>query len=441
MPQLAEAPFVADSEALVLGAIISDAETVIPAIEERVGEADFARPLHRRVFRIAMQIHEDGGRPDIVSIGAALTELGESDAGQQLAYLSQLADAGIYAAIRIEYHVEKLRESTRRRRLAEAGRKIQALADPEIEVEEAIDEAGRLVLDVATDAALVESLRKIEGPEIRQVIEEKASKKTGVPTGFRDVDRMTFGFAPGDLVVIAGATGMGKTSYALQTAVSAARSGYPVAIFSLEMTRDELIWRMLCAEGMIDASKYRRDGPGGYPDSTWRIERVSMELKDLPIYVDDTSAVPLSHVRSRCRRMKAKHGLGLVVIDHLQIMRAEGETRAQALAEVTGGCKALAKDLGVPVVLLSQLSRFKDRADKRPTLSDLRESGAIEQDANTVLLLHRPEYYFGPTSKQGDNLVGKAECIIAKQRNGATGIVDLFFRAECARFEDLEDRE
>lgn len=440
VPQLAEVPTAVDYEGLVIGALVSDPDRVIPVIEERVTARDFGLPVHRLLFRTAMQIHAEGGTPDLTAVGAALIASAPDESQRAIAHLGSLASAGFTAAIQIDYHTDQLLEASRRRRLGEVGRKIQALATPDIGIEEAVDEAGRLVLEVAVDAAQQESLRKIEGPEIFEVIQSRAESSEGVPTGFADVDRMTFGFQPGDLVVVAGATGMGKTSFSLQAAAYAASKGHTAAIFSMEMTRDEVIWRILCAEGMIDSTRYRRDGPDGYPEANWKIEQASMHLMNLPIFIDDTSAVKLSHVRSKCRRLKARHGLGLVVIDHLQIMHAEGETRTQALGAVTAGCKALAKDFGVPVILLSQLSRFKDRADKRPTLSDLRESGAIEQDANTVLMLHRPEYYFGPTDRDGNNLVGKAECIIAKQRNGATGAVDLFFRAECARFEDIEHR-
>lgn len=440
MQQLDEIPFISDSEALVVGAVISEPGRVIPVLEELIAEADIAKPLHRRLYRTALRIHQDGGTPDIATMGAALLAEGGRDAAKSLEYLSTLTGQGTVAALKIEYHAGKLIEASRRRRLEEAGRKIQALSAPDIDVEEAVDEAGRLVFEIATERGKTDSLRRIDRDEIRAVIESRASGDRGVPTGFADVDRMTFGFSPGDLIVVAAATGMGKTSFALQSACSAAEAGYPVAVFSLEMTREEVVWRMLCAEGMVDASRYRRDGPEGYPESQWRILEAAKRLRDLPVHLDDTPSVTLAHIRSRCRRLQAKGGLGLVVVDHLQIMHAEGETRTQALGVITAGLKALAKELGVPVMLLSQLSRFKDRADKRPTLSDLRESGAIEQDANTVMMLYRPEYYFGPTDKDGNSLVGRAECIIAKQRNGATGIVDLFFRAECARFEDVEHR-
>lgn len=440
MQQPDEVQFVADSEALLIGAIMADPERVIPAVEGAMTEGDLARPHHRRLYRLALEIHEDGGLPDVAAIGAALLAEGAHQQGGGLAYVSELSYLGMSAALRVEYHLGNVLDASRRRRLAEAGRKIEALASPDVAIDEALDEAGRLVFEVATTQGRVETLRRVEAAEIKEVIRSRSSGERGVPTGFVDVDAKTFGFAPGDLVVVAGATGMGKTSFALQAACSAAEAGYPVALFSLEMTRDEVVWRMLCAEGMIDASRFRRDGPEGYPESNWRILEAGKRLRDLPIHLDDTPAIRLGHIRTRCRRLQAKEGLGLVVVDHLQIMHAEGENRTQALAEITSGLKALAKELGVPVMLLSQLSRFKDRADKRPTLSDLRESGAIEQDANTVLLLFRPEYYAGATDKEGNTLVGKAECIVAKQRNGATGIVDLFFRAECARFEDIERR-
>jgi replicative DNA helicase len=260
-------------------------------------------------------------------------------------------------------------------------------------------------------------------------------------TGFHSLDNLTLGFLPGELWILAGGTSMGKTAFALQAAQHVAETAGPVAIFTLEMMKEELIWRMLCAEACVDGQEYRRRKGKIGEQGEAALAMAAAHLNKLPIYLDETSVVTVNHVRANARRMAATAGLSLIVVDHLQIMEeTDGENRNLALAAMSRGLKALAKDLRVPVIALSQLSRFKDRADKRPQLSDLRESGAIEQDANGVIMLFRPEYYYGPTDRDGNSIKGKAEAIIGKSRNGATGTADLYFREEFARFENLTFR-
>jgi replicative DNA helicase len=234
---------------------------------------------------------------------------------------------------------------------------------------------------------------------------------------------------------------MGKTAFALQVAQYIAQHHGAVGIFTQEMMKEELIWRLLCAEAAVDGQEFRRRKGLVPEDQLASLSRAAALLNGLPLYLDETSSVSVNHVRANSRRLAGSGKLAAIVVDHLQIMdTGDEESRHLALAASTRGLKAMAKDLRIPVILLSQLSRFKDRADKRPQLSDLRESGAIEQDANGVILLYRPEYYYGDTDKDGNSLKGKAEAILAKSRNGATGTVNLFFRSTFARFENVEWR-
>jgi replicative DNA helicase len=266
---------------------------------------------------------------------------------------------------------------------------------------------------------------------------EKGGPK-GLPTGFADVDRKLKGHGThgGQLIIVAGRPGMGKSVFGTQVALHAAiEQNVPTAIFSLEMTQQELTLRALAAEasisleGMLDGNTT--------PDELARLEVATRRLYPAPLWIDDTPSQSVLQIRAKARRMKAQQNIGLIVIDYLQYVIAEAENRTQEVGKITRGLKALAKELDIPIVALSQLSReVEKRAEKRPVMSDLRESGDIEQDADAVILLYRPEYYQGPADDKGNNLAGKAEAIIAKQRNGPTGSVELYFRAEAVRFED-----
>ncbi|HYJ79778.1 MAG TPA: replicative DNA helicase, partial [Longimicrobiaceae bacterium] len=263
-------------------------------------------------------------------------------------------------------------------------------------------------------------------------------------SGYADLDELTAGFQPSDLVIVAARPSMGKTALVLNIAQHAAISAQkPVAFFSLEMSKESLVQRVLCAEGRVDASRLRR---GKLLDDEYaRLAIAAGHLNTAPIYIDDTPAISVLEMRAKARRLKAdRPDLAMIVVDYLQLMvssNTRAENRQQEVSEISRGLKALAKELDLPVIALSQLSRaVESRPDKRPLMSDLRESGAIEQDADVIMFLYRPEYYFGPVDKEGNSIEGRAELIVGKQRNGATGMVPLFFRKEFTLFESATGR-
>jgi replicative DNA helicase len=267
---------------------------------------------------------------------------------------------------------------------------------------------------------------------------------TGVASGFNDLDEMTSGFQPADLVIVAARPSMGKTAFVLNVAQYAAiEREVPVAVFSLEMSKSSLVQRMLTSEARIDAQRLRK---GLLRDDDFpRLARAAGILGSAPIWIDDTPAMTLLEMRSKARRLRADSGIGMVIVDYLQLMQgpSNSESRQQEVSQISRGLKALAKELGIPVVALSQLSRAPEQRtgdNKRPQLSDLRESGAIEQDADLIMFLYRQEFYDGPTDKDGNSLEGKAEVIVGKQRNGPIGTVNLFFHKQYTRFESYTGR-
>ena len=301
-------------------------------------------------------------------------------------------------------------------------------------VDDVIDRAERRILRVA-DARGTEGPKRVQETiwDAMEVIERGGVP--GVPCGLADVDAMTGGWKPGNLIIVAGATSMGKSAFALGAAAHAAiERRVPTAIFSIEMTKVENTIRLLSLESLIDLNRLMH---GKIEDHEYQqLQDAAARIHSAPLHLDDT-ATRVSEIRARARRLKAEHNLGLVVVDHIHDMEGDGETRREQISSIGRGLKQMAKELDVPVIAVSQLSRAPTtRSDCRPRLSDLRESGDLEAVANVVVLMYRPEYYFGP--KQGDkDLRGLAEAIIAKNRNGPTGSVALYFRAECARFESL----
>jgi replicative DNA helicase len=285
-------------------------------------------------------------------------------------------------------------------------------------------------------------IKEILWPTFEKIEQLQASQSsiTGVPTGFHDLDEYTAGFQDSDLIIIAARPSMGKTAFVLNiTQHAAIQAQKAVAFFSLEMSKESLVQRVLCAEARVDASRLRR---GRLTDDDYaRLAIAAGHLNTAPIYIDDTPGISVLEMRAKARRLKSDRAdLAMIVVDYLQLMVSPGksESRQQEVSEISRGLKALAKELEIPVVALSQLSRaVESRPDKRPMMSDLRESGAIEQDADVIMFLYRPEYYFGPTDKEGNSIEGKAELIIGKQRNGATGNLPLFFRKEFTLFESV----
>jgi len=335
------------------------------------------------------------------------------------------------------------------RRLVEAATTIiQDTYENQGEVDELLDSAEQKIFQIAQthDRKGFVWIKEILWPTFEKIeaLQANSSSVTGVPTGFADLDELTAGFQPGDLIIVAARPSMGKTAFTLNIAQHAAITARKaVAFFSLEMSKEALVQRILCAEGRVDASRLRT---GRLRDEEYaQLATAAGYLNTAPIYIDDTPAISVLEMRAKARRLKAdRQDLELVVVDYLQLMRgssSKSENRQQEVSEISRGLKALAKELNVPVVALSQLSRaVESRPDKRPMMSDLRESGAIEQDADLITFLYRPEYYFGPTDKDGNSLEGRAELIVAKQRNGATGTVNLMFFKEYTRFESFSKR-
>jgi replicative DNA helicase len=266
---------------------------------------------------------------------------------------------------------------------------------------------------------------------------------TGVPSGFKDLDEMTSGFQPSDLIIVAARPSMGKTAFCLNIAAHAAENHGGVAFFSLEMSKESLVQRLLCAEARVDSQRVRR---GTLSDSDFTaLARAAGVLSSCPIWIDDTPALTLLEMRAKARRLRLENEVGLVVVDYLQLMRSPSyaENRVQEISDISRSLKALAKELMVPVIALSQLSRAPEQrgGERKPILSDLRDSGAIEQDADLVLFIHRPEMYEGPVDKEGNSLEGKSELLVAKHRNGPTGSIDLHFHKQYTRFASTTDRE
>ncbi|MCI0468719.1 MAG: replicative DNA helicase, partial [Nitrospirae bacterium] len=343
----------------------------------------------------------------------------------------------------IRYHSKIVRDKAVLRSLIAAAAQIAGeVYEDSRDVDEMVDYAEKVVFDI-TDSRTKQTfahLRDIVKDTFKTIerLYEKKEAITGIPSGFKDLDELTSGFQPSDLIIIGGRPGMGKTALALNIAQYAAINlREPVAVFSLEMSKEQLALRLLCAEGMVDSSKVRK---GFIGKQDWpKLTNAAGRLADAPIFIDDSSALTVLEVRARARRLKVEHGgLGLVVVDYLQLMRSRGnfERREQEISDISRSLKALAKELHVPVVALSQLNRaVEQRGDRKPTLADLRESGAIEQDADVIIFLYRDELY----NKNNPSNKGKAEVIVAKQRNGPTGAINLTFMADSTRFVDFSN--
>jgi replicative DNA helicase len=439
-------PYSPEAELSVLGGMLIDPDAMVRVIEI-LDDSMFYREGHRRLFRAMVRLWERGDVLDAVTLSAELKNAGDCETVGGAAYLAQLLDA-VPTAANIEYHARIVREKGVLRRLVEAATSIiQDTYENQGEVDELLDVAEQKIFQIAQthDRRGFIWIKEILWPTFEKIeqLQANSSAVTGVPTGFTDLDELTAGFQPGDLIIVAARPSMGKTAFTLNIAQHAAISARKaVAFFSLEMSKEALVQRILCAEGRVDASRLRT---GRLRDEEYaQLATAAGYLNTAPIYIDDTPAISVLEMRAKARRLKAdRPDLELVVVDYLQLMRGQArvENRQQEVSEISRGLKALAKELNVPVVALSQLSRaVESRPDKRPMMSDLRESGAIEQDADLIMFLYRPEYYFGETDKDGNSLVGRAECIVGKQRNGATGSIQLMFFKEFTRFENFTPR-
>lgn len=431
----------------VLGGMFIDPEAIVKAIEV-VDDSMFFREGHRRLYRAMIKLWEQGEVVDSVTLSEQLKTTGDYESVGGAPYLAQLLDA-VPTAANVEYHARIVREKALLRRLIEAATGIiQATYESGGEVDELLDEAEQKIFQIAQshERKGFVWIKELLWPAMEQIeqLSQNSSPITGVPTGFGDLDNMTAGFQKGDLIIVAARPSMGKTAFTLNLAQHAAISArQAVAFFSLEMSKEALVQRMLTSEARVDAGRVRtgRLRDDDYP----RLAQAAGLLNTAPIYVDDTPAISILEMRAKARRLKAdRPDLAMLIVDYLQLMQgnARSENRQQEVSEVSRGLKALAKELDIPIVALSQLSRaVESRPDKRPMMSDLRESGALEQDADLIMFLYRPEYYHGPTDKDGNSLEGRAEVIIGKQRNGATGTIQMVFHKEYTRFESYTARE
>ncbi len=442
-------PYAPEAEISVLGGMLIDGDAVARALEV-VDDSMFYREANRRIFRAMARLFQRGQVIDPITVSEELKKTEERDSVGGLAYLAELLDA-VPTAANIEYHARIVRERALLRKLIEASSQIirDSYEPGERTVEEVLDMAEHHIFQVAQshDREGFVWIKKILYPTFEKIEQIQAAQGgiTGIPTGFTDLDEMTGGFQRGDLVIVAARPSMGKTAMVTGVALHASITHQiPTAIFSLEMSKEQLVQRMLCSEALVDLGKLLR---GRLSDDDYvRLAQAAGHLNTAPIWIDDSGALSVLEMRAKARRLKAEQpDLGLIIVDYLQLMQAGpggAENRQQEVSAISRGLKALAKELGVPIISLSQLSRAPEqRADHRPQLSDLRESGSLEQDADLVMFLYRPEYYVTPQEAAEKGLQGKAELIIGKQRNGPTGTVDLFFRKECTRFENFTRQE
>lgn len=423
----------------MLGAILVNNENYYTVIEG-VSVEDFYLESHRLIFRKMSEIIDLSKAVDLITLQDGLQRDSHLETVGGISYLSSLMD-GIPHLVNIGHYIQIIREKSLFRQMIRATNQTMLecfdQADP---AEEVLDRGERRLFELSENRSEVGLTPVGEmREETRRVIEKLYTERemvTGVATGFSDLDRMTSGFQPADLVILAARPSMGKTAFSLNIAQHVAmRSNQPVAIFSLEMSKAQLLMRILCAEAMVDAHRVRtgylsKDDFGKLVDALGRVA-------SSPIYIDDSSSLTIMQMRAKARRLKAEFGLGLIVVDYLQLMSGFGrfENRNQEISGISRGLKALAKELHVPVVALSQLSRAPEQRagrEHRPQLSDLRESGSIEQDADVVAFIYREEVY----NPSEDN-EGRAELIISKQRNGPIGTVKLAFQKQFTRFDTL----
>jgi len=427
-----------EAERSVLGAILLHNDAFNLAAEI-IDSGDFFRDAHRRIFDKMVKLVERGDAIDLVTLKEELGRSGEIDEVGGPAYIAALVD-GVPRSTNVEHYARIVKEKSALRALILATQTISARAyEAEDDPNTILDEAEQAIFSIAEDRARIGfmSMRDIVQeslPKIEQLFESK-KLITGIGTGFSDLDGMTRGLQAGDLVIVAARPSMGKTSLVLNIAEHASlKDKRTVGFFSLEMSREQLFIRLLTSVARIDAHRLMT-GAVGQRDYQGLSQAIGV-LSEAKLFIDDTPGVGVLEMRAKSRRLAAEHGLDLIIVDYLQLMTGRGrfENRTLELAAISRGMKALAKELGVPVVALSQLSRAPEaRSDHRPLLSDLRESGALEQDADLVLMLFRADMY--PDAKPEDQ--GKAELIVAKQRNGPTGTVELAFLKQHTRFEDL----
>lgn len=427
-----------EAEQAVIGALMLEPESG-SSVFELLQPEDFYRDNHRLIYSAIRDLFEKGDPIDLVSVAEILRQQGRLEHVGGIATISEIARS-VPSASNVEYYAKLVTEKALLRQLIRASSSIVERGyEPGEEARGLLEEAEKLILDLSRRRVkdgysfirdvLLETFEKIEH------LYANKGNLTGVPTFFAELDRMTSGWQPSDLVIIAARPSMGKTALVLNMAQNASvRAKVPVAIFSLEMSKEQLVQRMLCGEAMVDSQRVRT---GELLDTDWpKLTRAVGPLSDAPIFIDDTVGISLAELRSKSRRMKLEHNIGMIIIDYLQLISVgkKTESRQQEVAQISRTLKGLARELKVPVLALSQLNRgVEQRQDKRPMMSDLLESGGIEADADVISFIYRDEYYHPESEKKGI-----AELIIAKHRNGPVGTVELGFLKEFTKFVNLE---
>lgn len=428
-----------ESEQAVIGSMLTDKEAVSAAIEVLKPE-DFYREDNRTIFEAILNLYGRSEPIDIITLKSELSSMGKFEAVGGLEYIAELPDK-VPTTANVEQYIKIVEEKSVLRNLIKTANEIITLGyDQTQEVDGIIDGAEKKIFEVMQKKnqkgytpikdILVETFTELE-----QLYNQK-QRITGIPTGFSDLDFRTSGLHNSDLILVAARPAMGKSAFALNIATNAAvRAKVPVAIFSLEMSKEQMTSRILCSEAMVDSNKVRT---GKIDDEEWsKLAAASGELSEANIYIDDTPGISIMEIRAKCRKMKIEKNIGLVVIDYLQLVQGSGKrggSREQEIAEISRSLKILAKEINVPVIALSQLSRAPEqRPDHRPMLSDLRESGSIEQDADIVIFLYRDDYYNEDSEKK--NI---AEVIMAKHRAGSTGTVELLWLGNYTKFANID---
>ncbi len=428
-----------EAEQSVLGAMLLDKEAISTATEFISGE-DFYREAHKEIFEAIVDIYNKNEPVDLITLTEKLKTRKTLDAVGGITFLTNLMDA-VPTTHNVKYYAKIIEEKALLRRLIKTSNDIISKSySASEEIVDIIDEAEKGIFNISLNRSTqgfthVKNILNVNFDKIEELYLNKG-RITGVSTGFADLDEKLSGLQKSDLVLVAARPSMGKSSFMMNIVQHAAvRDKVTTAIFSLEMSKEQLTQRLLCAEALIDAHRLRI---GDINEDEWvKLARSMGPLSESPIYIDDTPAISITEMRAKCRRLKLEHNLGLIVIDYLQLMQGKSggsDSRQQEISEISRSLKALAREINVPVVALSQLSRAPEmRADHRPILSDLRESGAIEQDADVVMFLYRDEYYHPDSEKKN---IG--EVIIAKQRNGPTGTVELVWLGQFTKFVNKE---
>lgn len=432
-----------EAERFVIAAILLDNDA-LPKAVEILKEEDFYLESHRRIFHVILELFEENEVIDVITISDELNKQGilEDTGGSE--YLLALVES-IPTSANVTSHSKIVKEKALLRRMINAATRIAGEGYEETEdVDALLDRAEQIMFDVSEDRIRNSffSLKDLVQDSFKTVEEiyERGAPLAGVPTGFRDFDEMTCGLHPSDLIIIAARPSMGKTSLALNIGLNIAlREKKPVAIFSLETSKEQLVLRMLCSEARIDAHKLRA---GFLGKEDWpRLTKAAGRLVEAPVFIDDTPGISVMEMRAKARRLMKEHGLSLIIVDYLQLMQGRGksENRQQEISAISRSLKGLARELDVPLIALSQLSRaVESRNPPKPVLSDLRESGAIEQDADLIAFIYRPEMY-KKGDEDGEVEEGIAEISIGKQRNGPIGKIKLAFIKGSTRFENLSE--